>query len=250
MKFANCFILVFALALGESITVLAQDIEGPRQLLATGKLRVGLNLGNRLTKEVGADIGRDLARRLGAEVIFVEYPTPGAATSGVGKDCDIAFVAADPAREASIAFTPPYLQLDITYLVRGDSAIRSVADADRVGVQIASGATAAYTFVLKRELKEATLVILTTAEAVQRLQAGTIDAVTGLRDALLRTASKLPESRVLSDNLTRAQQAIAVPKSNTAALAYLSAYLSEIKKSGLIAASIEKTGAVGASVAQ
>ena len=43
----------------------------------------------------------------------------------------VAFVAADPDRAAAIAFTPPYVELDATYLVRGDSPIRIVADADR-----------------------------------------------------------------------------------------------------------------------
>jgi polar amino acid transport system substrate-binding protein len=249
MKSTRCFALLAAFALVQPTTVWADYSEGPRQLLATGKLRVGLNLGNRLTYAVGTDIGRDLARRLGAEVVFVEYPTPGAVTAGVEKDWDLAFIAADPAREDRIAFTPAYLKLDVTYLVRGDSTLRSVADADRAGIRIATGATAAYTFVLKRQIKNATLVIARSSEDVKSLEAGSVDAVTGLRDALLRTAARVPGSRVLPDNFTHAQQAVAVPKANAGSLAYLVTYLGELKKSGFISTSIEKTGAIGASVA-
>jgi polar amino acid transport system substrate-binding protein len=232
-----------------SMTVLAQDSDARRQLLQTGKLRVGINAGNALTRVVGAEIARELARRLGVEAVFVEYPTPGEVTDAVGKDWDIAFVAADPDREGAVSFTPPYVELDATYLVRGDSAIRTVADADRAGFKIATGATSAYTLVLKRDLKRSTLVLVGNDEALKGLQAGTIDAVAGLRDSLLRSAPRVPGSRVLTDNIARAQQAVAVPKANAAALAYLTAYLVDIKKSGLIAAAVQKTGFVGASIA-
>src|SRR5262245_35653110 len=108
----------------------AQEPEARRQLLPTGKLRVGINSGNAVTRAVGTEIGRDLARRLGADVVFVPYPTPGAVTDAVAKEWDIAFVASDPERATAIAFTPAYVELDATYLVRGDSVIQRVADAD------------------------------------------------------------------------------------------------------------------------
>jgi polar amino acid transport system substrate-binding protein len=202
-----------------------------------------------VTRAVGAEMGRDLARRLGVDAVLVEYPNPGAVTDAVGKEWDIAFVAADPDREAAIAFTPPYVLLDVTYLVRGDGPIRSARDVDRPGFTIATGATSAYTLVLKRELKQATLVFLTNDEAIKALQAGTVNAVAGLRDTLTRSAARVPEVRLLTDNFTHAQQAIAVPKANSAALQYLTTYLAEVKRSGLVAAAVQKTGAMGASVA-
>jgi hypothetical protein len=60
--------------------------------------------------------------------------------------------------------------------------------------------------------------------------------------------ARVPGARVLTDNIARAQQAIAVPKANTAALIYVSAYLAEVKKSGLVGAAIQETGFVGASI--
>src|SRR5688572_12415602 len=84
------------------VVVSAQD-PGRQQLLPTGKLRAGINAGNALTRAVGAQLARELARRLGAEAVLIEYPTPGAVTDAVGKEWDVAFIAADPERAGAIA---------------------------------------------------------------------------------------------------------------------------------------------------
>ena len=230
-------------------TVVSAQESGRQQLLATGKLRAGINAGNALTRAVGAQLARELARRLGAEAVLIEYPTPGAVTEGVGKDWDVAFIAADPERAGAIAFTPAYVELDATYLVRDDSPVRAVADADRAGARIATGRTSAYTFVLRRELTRAELVFPAEEDAIAGLRAGTITALAGLRFGLLEIAARVPGMRVLSDNITRAQQAIALPKANTAALAYATAFVAEVKANGFVAGAIRQTGLTGASVA-
>lgn len=239
--------LVASLAL-LSVTLAAQD-PLRQQLLPTGGLRVGINTGNPLTRVVGAQIARELARRLATDVTLVEYPTPGAVTEGVGKEWDIAFIAADPARAETIAFTPAYVELDATYLVRADSAIRSVNDVDRAGSVIATGRTSAYTLVLSRELRAARLAFPTNEEAIAGLQSGTFTALAGLRFGLLDTATRVPGMRVLPDNITRAQQAIAVPRANTAALAYVTSFVTELKQTGMLAKAIAATGLAGATVA-
>jgi polar amino acid transport system substrate-binding protein len=230
-----------------STLVSGQD-EARRQLLPTGTLRVALNAGNALTRVVGADLARELARRLKAEAVFHEYPNPGAVTDAVGTGWDIAFIAADPDRAAAIAFTPPYVELDATYLVKNDSSIQRVADADRDGAKIATGRTSAYTLVMRRELKRAELVFPPEAEAVAGLQSGTIAALAGVRFGLLEIAARTPGTRVLADNITRAQQAIAVPKANSAALNYVTSFLADVKKSGFVAEAIKRTGLAGATV--
>ena len=230
-----------------SILVSGQD-EVRNQLLPTGRLRVGLNRGNALTRDVGAELGRELARRLKVEAVFREYPNPGAVTDAVGREWDIAFIAADPDRAAAIAFTPPYVELDATYLVRNDSPIQRVADADRDGAKIATGRTSAYTLVMRRELKRAELVYPAENEAVAGLQSGSIAAVAGLRFGLLEIAARTPGTRVLRDNITRAQQAIAVPRVNSAALDYVTSFLDDAKRTGFVAEAIRKTGLAGATV--
>jgi polar amino acid transport system substrate-binding protein len=235
-------------ALLTSLTAFAQNDQLRQQLLPTGKLRVGINSGNQLTRVVGRDLARELARRLGTEVVFIDYATPGLVGDAVGKELDIGFIAADPDRAKALAFTPAYVELDATYLVRGDSSIRRTADADRAGVTIATGATSAYTLFLRRELRSGRLVIMNGTEANAALQSGSVDAVAGLRDALLQSAMQVAGSRVLPDNFTRAQQAMAVPIANTAALAYLTAFLQDVARSGFVAAAVQKTGFIGASV--
>jgi polar amino acid transport system substrate-binding protein len=230
------------------VVISAQE-SSRQQLLPTGKLRAGINAGNALTRAVGAQLARELARRLGAEAVLIEYPNPGAVTDGAGREWDVAFIAADPERTGTIAFTPAYVELDATYLVRDTSTVRTVADVDRAGAKIATGRTSAYTLVLRRELKLAEMVFPTEEEAIAGVQAGTIRALAGLRFGLLEMAARAPGTRVLAGNITRAQQAIAVPKANTAALAYVTAFVAEVKKSGFVAGAIRQTGLTGASVA-
>ena len=161
---------------------------------------------------------------------------------------DIAFIAADPDRETAIAFTPPYVELEAAYLVTAASPIRSNGDIDRNGVRIATGATSAYTLALKRELEHAELVFLNADEAVKALAAGSVQAVAGLRFDLVARAAGNPSVRLLPEAFARAQQAIAVPKQNGAALIQVTELLGELKRSGAVAAMIQRTGLMGARV--
>jgi polar amino acid transport system substrate-binding protein len=236
----------------------AADISGQRapdpvtmartQLLPTGHLRVGINTGNRLTRVVGREIGAELGRRLKADVVFVEYPSPGAVADAVGTGWDVAFIAADPDRESAIAFTPPYVALDAAFLVRAASPLRSLSDIDRAGVRIATGATSAYTLTLKRDVQHAELVYLSADEGARALAAGTVEAMAGLRFDLMTRAAGDPGVRVLPEPFARAQQAVAVPRANTAALAYVTELLTDLKRSGATAAMIQRTGLPGATV--
>ena len=245
MRDAAILTLVVLAAAG----IAAQDADARRQLAPTGALRAALNTGNSLTRSLGAELSKELARRLGVEVVLREYPSPGAITDVAGKEWDIAFVAADPDREDAMSFTAPYVELDATYLVMGDSPIKATADADRAGVRIATGATSAYTLVLKREITRAELVFLGGGEAIQALQERRAHAIAGLRFNLLDTQKRVPGSRVLTDNFTRAQQAIAVPNGRPAALSYLGTFLQDMKRSGFVAKAIQKAGLAGATPA-
>jgi polar amino acid transport system substrate-binding protein len=197
---------------------------------------------------VGAELGRELARRLGVEPAIIEYPSPGAAIDAVGTGWDVAFVAADPERETATAFTPPYVEIETTYLVRNGSRIQRVADADTAGVKIATGVTSGYTFVLRRQIRSAELVLLNNEDALEALQAGAVDAMAGLRFGLEQFARRVPGSRVLPDNFTLVRQAIAVPRANTEALTYVTEFVRDVVRSGLAADAIRRTGLPGARV--
>jgi polar amino acid transport system substrate-binding protein len=240
--------VVVTLILFAAVAGAAQDADARRQLIPTGTLRVGLNTGNPLTRALGTQLSQELARRLGVEVLFREYANPGAVTDAAGKEWDIAFVAADPDRADAVDFTSPYVEIDATYLVPAGSSMRTTADADRKGIRIATGTTSAYTLVLKREMKQAELVLGTNDEGLKRLQDGQVHALAGLRFNLEAWASKAPGSRVLADSFTRAQQAIAMPKGRPLAAKYLESFISEMRRTGVIAGAITKTGLSGATV--
>ena len=73
-------------------------------------------------------------------------------------------------------------------------------------------------------------------------------AVAGLRSSLTITAADTKTLRVLPENITEIEQALAVPMANTAALQYLESFVSDVKRSGFVAAAVKRTGYSGAAV--
>src|SRR3990172_4510051 len=138
------------------------------ELAPTGKLRVGINLGNFLLtatdpatgeyRGIAVDLGRELGRRLGVPVEIIGYPSPGAladaARSGVW---DVGFLGAEPQRANEIDFTAAYVEIEATYLVPPGSPLKTIADVDREGVRIAVPEKSAYELYLTRSLKHAEL---------------------------------------------------------------------------------------------
>ena len=72
---------------------------------------------------------------------------------------DIAFLGSDPARETVISFTAAYLEIEATYLVPADSAIRGIEDIDRETTRIGVADASPYDLFLRRSLKRAQLVL-------------------------------------------------------------------------------------------
>jgi polar amino acid transport system substrate-binding protein len=233
-----------------------------RQDLAPGgRLRVGINYGNVILARrdpasgeshgVAIDLARELAGRLSVPVDIVAYDSVAvmveAAPTGAW---DIAFLGSDPEREKVIGFTAAYLEIEATYLVPAGSPLRTVADVDRAGVRVAAPVKANYELYLKRSLKAAQLVSTPGADAAfELLVGGKVDALAGLKQALIGLADRLPGSRMLEGRFMGVQQSIGVPKGKSAGLAYLRSLVEEAKASGLVARAIERTGARGVSVA-
>jgi polar amino acid transport system substrate-binding protein len=230
-------------------------------LAPAGTLRAGINYGNFIlaTKDaatgesrgVAIDLARELGRRLAVPVEMVAYDSVArmvdAAKTGAW---DIAFLGIDPAREDAISFTAAYLQIEATYLVPAGSRLRVVGDVDDKGVRVAAPARANYELFLSRHLTRAELVRAQSAEAAFDLLAtGAVDALAGLRQALIDLAPRLPGSRMLEGRFMAVQQAVGVPRGRAAALAYLRAFVEDAKASGLVARAIAETGARGVAVA-
>ena len=231
------------------------------ELAPSGKLRVGVNLGNFLLvnkdaatgelRGVVPDLAQELGRRLGTPVELVTSPGAGQVADGAKAGAwDIAFIGAEPQRAEEISFTPAYLEIPATYLVPAGSAIRSLAEVDRKGVRIAVSARSAYDLYLSRNLKHATLVRAEGIPASYDLFVKEkLDVLSGLLPRLTADVARLPGARILDGKFTAVQQAIGTPKARGAAAAYLQAFVADIKSSGLVARLIEKHGARGVNVA-
>jgi len=229
-------------------------------LVRAGKIRVGLfppqYVKDPATGElcgVLVEIVRALGARIGVEVVVVEQPTPREVVDCLnGGACDIASLGFDPSRVAQVGgFSPPFLQVDYTYLVPAGSSICSVVDADRPGVRIAAVRDHASTLALRRILRQAEQLDFETADAAfDLLRAGHADTWASVRPALLDYSSRLPGSRVLADSFGTNHPALVVAEGQTARLAYISEFIAEAKTSGMVQRAIERAGGTGYQVAR
>jgi polar amino acid transport system substrate-binding protein len=234
-----------------------------RELSPTGTLRAVYIATNPVqafvdpvTKEVrgpAADIARELAMRANVPVsVTGARGVDGVIDAVKSGAADIGFVAFDPVRAEQVDFSQNYALAQNTYLVRAESPIASVADVDRPGVRIGVGARDAGDYFLTRTLQAATLVRneggVGTA-AIKALLAGEIDAYAGNRMRLHEAAQKTPGLRLTPDNFYGVEQAVIVPKGESARLAILNRFIDEARASGFIAGSIARARLVGVDVA-
>jgi len=102
--------------------------ETRKALAPGGKLRVGINHSNFLLVKPGSphgapegiapDLGAELARRLGLPLEYVSFDGAGKLADAVKEAAvDVGFIGNEPERAEVIAFSPPYLELPVTYLV-------------------------------------------------------------------------------------------------------------------------------------
>ena len=231
------------------------------ELAPTGVLRAGINLSNFLLVTgksatadpigVAPDMAKEIAAKLGVPVVYVPFKTPGVLADAVADNVwDIGLIGAEPARAEKITFTAAYVEIEATYLVPPGSPIKSIADVDKPGVRIAVSARSAYDLWLVRNIKHATLVQTEgLGGAFNKFVDDKLDALAGLRPGLLGDVEKLPGGKILDGKFTAVQQAVGTPKANNAGAKFLSDFVEEAKKSGLVAKLIERHRVVGLSVA-
>ena len=219
-----------------------------------GRLRAGINLGNPVIVQrdaasgelrgVGPALARELARRLGVDVEFTTYETAGKLADAVKQGAwDVAFLAIDPERAQDIDFTDAYVLIEGTYMVRGDSPLRTVDQVDRAGTRVAVGLKTAYDLYLSRTLKNAELVRSESSKAaIAQFKAERLDAVAGVKQPLVTAAAATPGLRVMDGNFMVIRQAAAVPKGRSAARDYLAAMIEECKASGFVARALAESG--------
>jgi polar amino acid transport system substrate-binding protein len=230
------------------------------ELGSTGALRAAINFGNPILatrgdggqpRGVSVDLAQEAGRRLGLPVELVTFTSAGSVVDAVkARTVDLAFVAIDPVRAADMEYTAPYVIIEGAYLVRSASPLQRNEDVDRPGTRVVVGRGSAYDLFLTRELKSATLVRAPTSpEVTDQFLAQNLDVAAGVKQQLEADAKRVAGVRLLPGRFMVIQQAMGVPKGRTAAQAWLSAYIEQMKASGFVAEALQRHRIVGAAVA-
>lgn len=232
-----------------------------KDLAPTGKLRAAINFGNPVLAQkdpasgeprgVSVDLARELGRRLGVPVELVTFAAAGKVFDALDTGAwDVAFLAIEPVRAAKISFTAPYVVIEGTYLVPVNSPLRAIADVDREGVRIAVSDKSAYDLYLSRTLKRAQIVRAPNAPAsIELFVKDRLEAVAGIRQPLVQYASSNPNVRVMDGRFMAIEQAMGTPRDREAGARYLRQFVEEMKATGFVARSLERSGQGDATVA-
>lgn len=256
--------LVAALAIAGSLVVAGGGAAGAadpnlQQVLApTGKLRVGLYPGTPTSilpdpqsggpRGVGYDLGKEFARRLGVPYEPVVFSKNAEVLEAVKTaQVDMAFTNASAERAKDMDFGPPYLEIELGYLVPQKSAILTPADIDKPGVRVGVTKGSSSDGVLSRDLKSAEIVrAVTVGAAADMMAAGQLDAFATNKATLYEMAEKLPGAKVLDGHWGVERHAIAIPKGRDQGRAFVEEFTKDVKSEGLVKAAIARAGLRGA----
>lgn len=154
---------------------------------------------------IDIDLSAEFARELGARLQYVDSSFATLIPDLRGDRCDVAMFAVGmlPQRLEQLRFTQPYLRSDIyAVTTRSNAAVKSWADIDQPGVQVAVQAGTFMEPVMAAQLKQARMVTIAPPATREReLEAGRVDVF----------MTDYPYSRRLLDNADWARL-IAPPK--------------------------------------
>lgn len=230
-------------------------------LAPSGRLRAAINFGNPILANkdaktgepfgVSIDIARELGKRLNVPVELVTFTSAGKVVDAVSaSEVSIAFVAVDPVRAATTAYTAPYVIIEGAYLVRENSPLRDNAEVDRAGTRVVVGVGSAYDLYLTREIKNATLVRAPASPLVtDEMLKQNLEVAAGVRQQLEADARRVGGVRLLPGRFMVINQALATPVARAGALDFLKAFIEELKATGFVASALERHRIKGALVA-
>jgi polar amino acid transport system substrate-binding protein len=200
------------------------------------------------------DLVQELGRVHGVKATPIPLPNPAAVIDAVRKgEAEIGFVAYNPERAGPVEFSKPFLLVNQTFVVRDDSPIRSIADLDKQGRKLGATRADSIALYLGRTLKQGQLVQLdkSTPDAVfAMLKEGTIDAFGANRQRLTDITRGVAGFRLLPDDLYGVEQTIIVPGGRRDAQDAANKFIDDVRKSGFLQKSIERSGVIGISVAR
>lgn len=232
-------------------------MDSPSDLAPNGTLRASINLGNPVLAQgtplaptgVTVDIANELGARLRVPVQLLCFDAARESYEAM-KDgrADICFLAIDPAREDTVAFTAPYAVIEAVFAVPENSPITTTTDVDRDGVRVGVKKGSAYDLYLSRTLKHAQVVRGKEGAAVfieQRLE-----VAAGIRQPMADFAARHGAIRLLEPRFMEIQQAVGTTRSRSKeAIQFLCEFVEELKSEGFIGEALRRAGRNDATVA-
>lgn len=236
-------------------TEISSDIA--TDLAGAGSLRASINLGNPVLAQgtadsptgVTVDIARELAARLDLPLELRCFHAARDSFEAMNQgQADICFLAVDPAREATVAFTAPYAVIEAVFAVPELSPVQTVADVDRPGVRIGVKQGSAYDLYLSRHLTHATLV--RGSDGVTVFEEQGLEAAAGIRQPIHDFAATHSDIRVVEPPFMQIHQALGTARTRREqTIRFLHDFVEDLKSGGFVAASLERSGRADASVA-
>ncbi|MFD4632387.1 transporter substrate-binding domain-containing protein [Streptomyces sp. NPDC058284] len=218
-------------------------------LAPSGVLRASINLGNPVLAQgtstapagVTVDIAREVGTRLGVPVEFRCFDAARASYEAMAEGrADLCFLAVDPAREAEVAFTAPYVVIEGVYAVPREAPFTGAADVDRAGVRIGVKRGSAYDLFLSRTLRHASVV--RGDEGVDVFRSEGLEVAAGIRQPLTAYVASHPELRLLQGRFMQIRQAVGTTKTRAPeTVAFLRDVIEELKATGFVAASLRRS---------
>jgi len=210
-------------------------------LAPTGALRASINLGNPVLAQgtpqqprgITVDLAGELALRLGVPLHLLCFTAARDSFAALVEGrADVGFLAIEPAREAEVAFTAPYVVIEGVYVAPADSPVATAADVDRPGIRVGVKRGSAYDLFLTRTLQHAELV--RGEEGVEVYLAEGLEIGAGIRQPAAAWVAAHPGQRLVEPRFMEIRQAVATP--HRAAAGELSAFVDELVASGWVAA--------------
>lgn len=152
---------------------------------------------------------------------------------------DICFLAIEPAREAEVAFTEPYVEIEGVYAVPRDSPVTAPSDVDRPGMRIGVKKGSAYDLFLTRTLRHATVV--RGDEGVDVFRADGLEVAAGIREPMTAFVAANPDVRLVEERFMAIRQAVGTTKTRQPeTVRFLRDLVEELTASGFVARSLGK----------
>ncbi len=260
MRAAIVAFLIAASALASQAgPAIAADPDALAILAPTGLLRVALYTGTPTSilpdpasggpRGVGYDLGKEFAKRLGVPFEPVVFSKNADVLAAI-KDgtADVAFTnSSSAARAKDMDFGPPFMDVELGYLVPKGSALTDVSGVDAKGIRVGVTAGSSSEATLTREFKNAAVIGVTNFDAgIAMMTEGKLDAYATNKASLFEMSEKLPGSKVMEGRWGVEHFAVAIPKGRDQGMAFVRQFTLEVKSQGLVSAAITRAGLHGA----